>query len=323
MLTEQQQEQRSHFVGSSDIGAIIGVDLNRNAGDVWLAKTGRLPRVEANTQMNRGIAMEPFILDMFEMEYKVQLARDVWVQHDDVCAANLDGALIREVEVGTAKGGYPEIEAPVEAKSSNFGKDWNQETGDVPLLVLVQTSFQILCAGPQCTHGFTPALVPEHKRFKFVSPVPIVKRNDEFLEELKVAAHEFWEYVRLDKRPPDSVPHLESLKRMKREPNMVLSLGDEAAELWSQYEAAGQREKSANRDRDEYKTQILAMLGDAEAGRLLDGREITFLSQNSPRHCDVDRLHVLNPELYEQVVSQGTHRVLRIKKAPAIGRKAR
>jgi hypothetical protein len=150
-----------------------------------------------------------------------------------------------------------------------------------------------------------------------------VKRNDEFLEELKVAAHEFWEYVRLDKRPPDSVPHLESLKRMKREPNMVLSLGDEAAELWSQYEAAGQREKSANRDRDEYKTQILAMLGDAEAGRLLDGREITFLSQNSPRHCDVDRLHVLNPELYEQVVSQGTHRVLRIKKAPAIGRKAR
>lgn len=323
-ITEQEREKRKKFVGSSDIAAIIGVDPHRNAGDVWLSKTNRLRPTETTTEMRRGIALEPYVLSMFEAEVGVDLARDVWVQGDDVCAANLDGAISDDATIehgaSISVGDFRPILTPVEAKTSNFGSAWNADTGDVPLIVLVQAMFQILCVGSQCGHAFTPALVPDFNRFRFVSPVPIVKRNDEFLEELRIAAHEFWEYVRKDERPPDAVPHLESLKRMKREPNMVLSLGDEAAALWGKYEALGVRAKGIERDLEEYKQQILATLGDAEGARLPDGRLITFMEQNSPRHCDIDRLQVLSPDLYSQLVTQGKHRVLRIKKA-AVGKK--
>lgn len=327
MLTNQQLEQRRRFVGSSDIGAIIGVDPYRNAGDVWLAKTGRLPATEANSVINRGVELEPYVISLFEAERGVHVHRDVWVQGDDVCASNLDGAMVplgAVIPVDSPTARIPDaqlqpfIESVVEAKTSNFGRDWNQETGQIPMLPLTQVSFQIGCTGPQCTHGFVPALIPEFQRFKFLSP--LVKRNDEFWEELKIAAHEFMEYVRKDIRPPDAVPHLESLKRMRREPESVISLGDEAAELWEQYAAAGDRARGAEADKEEHKRQILAALGDAEAGRLPDGREIRFMEQNGGRHCDIDRLQVLSPDLYEQLVSQSRFRVLRLKKA-ATGRK--
>lgn len=327
MLTEAQKEQRRNFVGSSDIAAIIGVDERRNAGDIYLRKTGQLADEEANTQMNRGIELEPFVLNLFEVEMGVGLHRDIWVQGDEVCAANLDAAIIKAgavipVESLTARIPdaqlQPHIEAPVEAKTSNLGKDWNRETGQIPTLVLVQASFQIYCAGPQCQHAFVPALIPEFQRFKFLTPVPIVKRNNELIEELRVAAHEFMNCVRTGKQPTNAVPHLESLKRMRREPESVISLGDEAAELWAGYAEAGERLKSADADKDELKRQILAMLGTHEAGRLLDGRLITFLEQNSPRRCDVDKLQVLSPTLYEETVSQDKHRVLRMKAAPKV-----
>ncbi len=329
-LTDEQREKRHKFVGSSDIAKIIGVDERQNAGDVWLSKTDRLPRIEATTDINRGIALEPYVLSMFEAEFGLALKRDVWVQGDDVCASNLDAAITVErkgssiectiADVPGVFHGYA-VEAPVEAKTTNLGKMWNAETGEIPFNVLVQVSFQIYCAGPQVQHAFVPALVPTFDRFNFLSPVPIVKRNDELIEELVIAAHEFMEYVRKGQRPPDAPPHLESLKRIKREPQSI-ALGDEAARLWDSYTSAGEREKAVQRDREEYKRGILEVLGDAEAGRLPDGRTITFLEQNGPRHIDIDRLAVTAPRVYEELVTQSKFRVLRIKKS-AVGRKAK
>lgn len=309
MITQEQREQRKQFVGSSEIGALIGVDPYRNAADIFLEKTGQLAERTSGEVQNRGIVLEGYILSLFEAQLGITLARDLRVQGDDVCAANLDGALVDDSNL---------ILAPVEAKSSNFGKDWNQETGQIPLLVLVQVSFQIMCAGPQCDHGFIPALVPEYQRFKFLTPVPIVKRNDELIEELRVAAHEFMDYVRKGKQPPNAIPHLNSLKRLRREPDTIVALGEAAAEMWEAFELAKERKRAAERDEEELKRLILAELGQAEAGRLMDGRVISFLEQNGARHCDIDRLQVLNPVLYDELVKQTRFRVLRIKKPKSV-----
>jgi predicted phage-related endonuclease len=324
VATTQARPTRADYVGSGDIAAIVGCDERRNAADVWLQKTGQVPDVEMTSPMKRGVALEPYVLDLFEAEHGVTLARDVFVRGDDVCGATLDGAMLNaDTTVLTPETLsdvmqrfiQPYIEADVEAKTTNMGKDWNRETGAIPLITVVQTNYQMYCAGPQCLHAFVPALIPEFQRFKFLSPVPIVKRNDELIEELKIAAHEFWECVRTGKQPTNAVPHLESLKRIRREPESVISLGDEAAELWNSYEQAGQRAKSAEADKEEYKRSILVALGTSEAGRLADGRLITFLEQSGARHIDADRLQVLNPALYEQLVTQVRFRVLRIKKA--------
>jgi putative phage-type endonuclease len=314
IMSAEARPTRAEYVGSGDIAAIIGCDERRNAGDVWLQKTGQVPDTEMNSAMRRGVALEPYVLDLFEAELDVRLARNVFRRGDDVCAATMDGAIMDEARVGPDE--LEKVEAPVEAKTTNMGKAWNQETGEIPLNTIVQVSYQMYCAGPQCVHAFVPALIPEFQRFKFLSPVPIVLRNDELIEGLRIAAHEFMNCVRTGKHPSNAVPHLESLKRMRREPESVISLGDEAAELWEGYEMAGKRATGAERDKDEFKRQILAALGTYEAGRLLDGRLLTFLEQNGPRHIDADRLQVLNPALYEELMTQSRVRVLRCKKAP-------
>lgn len=330
---------RRSVVGASDIGAIIGVNERKNAGDVWLEKTGRMPDAEATEAINRGVALEPYVLDLFEMETGKKLIRNIRARHDDVCVATLDAAIPKPnaavpialvndshsviYSVGTDRniGGY--LEAPIEAKTTNFGRDWNREPGEVPINVLIQVSYQILCVGEHCQYGMAPALIPEFQRFKFVTPVPIIKRNDELLEELKIAAHEFMNYVRRDVQPPNATPHIESLKRIRREPESVMSLGPEAEEAWESFAAASEKRKGAEADEVEYKRRVLAILGDAEAGRLPDGRLISFLEQNGHRVCDFDALKfelekIEAAHLYNELVKQGRHRVLRIKAAPKI-----
>jgi hypothetical protein len=338
-VTAEPRPTRSEYIGSGDIAAIVGCDERRNSGDVWLSKTGHLPEIETTTDINRGVALEPYVLSLFEAEHGVKLARNVFVRSDDgICAASLDGAMLGdELDLaGALRRGQDKIKpmievfnrprnvlAPVEAKTTNMGRAWDRETGEIPINVLVQVQFQIYCSGPQCHHGFVPALISEFQRFKFLSPVPIVRRDDELIEQLVISAHEFMDHVRRGQRPADAVPHLESLKRIRREPDSVIVLGDDAAELWASFEAAKEKAKGAERDVEEYKRQVLDLLGTekdgvwcgVEAGKLPDGREIRFMEQNGPRNCDLDQLQVLSPDLYDRTVSQSRFRVLRIKRA--------
>lgn len=316
MITAAQREKRRTMLGSSDIGAIIGTDERRGPGDVWLSKTGRLVDSEANEHTDRGVALEPYVLDLFERQMDVKLARDIWLEQGDFCA-NLDGA-ITNIEL-LPKGMPNSIVAPVEVKTTNFGRDWNQEAKQPPIGVLVQVTWQIMLAGPHCEMGWAAALFPEFKRFRF-EPC-LVRRDNELIEELRIAALEFWDYVVRDKMPPNATPHLPTLKRVRREPETVISLGEEAAEEWAKFERAKERLSKWEATKDQRYARLVTMLGQAEGGRLPDGRTLTYLEQNGQRHCDLDALQAESPALYKMLVKQGRHRVLRMKKAKIGGKK--
>jgi hypothetical protein len=181
-------------------------------------------------------------------------------------------------------------------------------------------------AGKQCRRGFAPVLWPKYRDFGFVIP-PVILRDDELIAELELAARDFLDCVRTGRQPEDVTPHLESLKRVKREPETVLSLDAEQSLEIEAYWSAGMfceecgwfghkqlldgddcpkchtpsvrarsrqyykdRENSAKADSEAFHAKVVSMLGAAEAARLIDGAMFTYSSVRSARQTDEDLL---------------------------------
>jgi hypothetical protein len=94
-----------------------------------------------------------------------------------------------------------------------------------------------------------------------------------------------------------------------------VDLGDEAVELWHDLDEVKAKLKELEAVKEQRYAAVIAMLQDAEGGRLPDGSLITYLDQRSPVRCDTTRLRALHPDIFDLLCSDGRHRVLRLKAA--------
>jgi predicted phage-related endonuclease len=350
-ITSEQREQRKRYLGSSDAGVLAGVDQYRNMGDLYLDKRGELVKDDSNPDTELGTDMEDAILTMFTRRMSLTITRNVFCDRFDSgfpACANLDAG-VRDA-AHDAKG---DIAAVVEAKYTSMSEEWGEGPGDVPYRVATQVQWQMWVTG--CRLAYVPVFfVPPFGRANF--RVYQVERHDDLINELVERGRIFWnDYVMKGIPPGDTVPHLETLKRRRREPESLVALDEDVAELWCKLAAVKQQISGLETDEKGYKEQIINALGGAEAGSLIDGRVISFREQNGARHCDFDRLelelraiqgkidlamgflgthdngghfpHELEQlgqvdlvALYEKLVRQGRHRTLRIKAAPKLKR---
>jgi len=321
MLTEEQRQTHHLYVGGSMISKIIGVHPRENISDAFLYATQRLEGNGTSSDANRGISLEGYVLDMYERENEVKLVRDIQLLSEigedgrGFCA-NLDAAIVNyemtrpDNPTGTV---WEEnaIEAPVEAKTSNDPS--SSAYTEVPIYVVVQVQWEMMHCGPQCRYGIVPVWLANFGRFNF--KVFTVQRDNDLIAELRYAGFDFLDHVRRDEMPEGVTPHLETLKRVRREPQSLISLGDEAEAAVASWEAAKRQVKHWTGSVDQSKAAVLKLLGDAEGGVLPSGDIITYLSQNGARQIDLDILQYRAHELYDELVTQPTHRTLRRAKA--------
>lgn len=292
-------EARRAWVGASDVAAILGISPYATAGDVYWAKVAQLEGIETPAT-ERGRYCERSVLDWFEDQMGVKLARDVTVacEAEPLIVSQLDG----QMPDGT----------PVEAKTAAVDSEWGDEyTDQIPDSYMAQAQTQILCTGADVCH--VPALVAGFRSLEFRRYV--VRRHDDIIEAILEHVREFWAQVEA-RTPPEAMPSLETLKRIRRLPDTVVELDEVAAVAWGELEAAKAAAKAADAAKDEAQARVTAMLADAEAGRLPDGRLLTYRSQNSAPSVNHKLLAASFPEAAAACVSRGTHRVLRMVKAP-------
>ncbi len=329
-LTTEQRERRKRFLGSSDIASICGFSEFANASDVWLEKTGRLKEDRGSDAADIGVDMEETVIQQVERRLDRDVKRHIWLDDGGFRCANLDGALQSddapdEVDSFTNLAGKAVLgswfEAPVEAKSTGYKEDyWGEEIDAVPAVVKCQLHWQMDLIGEHCQYGLTGVIWPSFKSFKF--ELYRVTREQDLIDELNDTANWFWAHVQADIEPPNTTPHLETLKRRKRIPATVISLGDEADVEWKKYRRSKEREEFWKASAEQRYARIVKMLGDNEAGRLPCGDTITYLEQNGKRNIDLDVLEFRAPELYRELVTQGRYRVLRRAKAK-VGKRRR
>lgn len=302
-ITARQRLARRNHLGSSDAPAILGLSPWRSRGDVYYSKVLDAEDAEATEAMETGNRLEAPLLEFAAERLGVKLRRNQHRVSDGrdggILAANFDALVCDRPEAVEAKYVGP-----------NAAGEWGQEgTDEVPDHVNLQCQHQMYVGG--LSRVWVAAVVAAYRLEWRMYMVP---RSPAIIAAMVDREIEFWRRHVTPRCPPESsAPSIEVLKLLRRTPGSCVDLGEEAAALWLQREFAAEQRKNANADYEDATAKLLAMLGESEAGRLPDGRMLTYLSQRSAPRCDVKRLRAEHPELYSQIVTEGSHRVLRIK----------
>jgi putative phage-type endonuclease len=292
MLTAEQVAIRARGVGASEVAAIVGVSPHgTTAHDVWLRKVG-LAEERENSAMRWGRRVEATIADWYADTYGVTLTEPgtlVHPHHSWALATPdrvVDGA------------GLLEIKARAHWMRPQYG-----EPGTDRMLHadLVQVQWQMFVASAPCAD----------LAVSFGNGEPLVygtAYDSELIDELFERVRAFWHrYVLAGVEPPATpAERLETLAgRYPESYGETIAAPVEAARWVEQYRMARKAIQYAERQRDEARAELCAMLGDAE-GLEGDGFRVTWKSTSPRRVVDWKGLAVslgATPERIAQATS--------------------
>lgn len=195
-LTPEQIEQRRSGIGSSDIGAIIGVNEFASVHDVWLEKLG-LKSFEGNDQTKMGDYAEPIIAQMYADE-----AGHVIAKVPFTCEGREPWMLASPDFLDFTMG------CLIECKHVGFRQmhKWGTESDGVPYSYIVQCQWQMHVTGAR--NVIVLAWLGGCERRKY-----ILSYDRELCAMLESEARRFWfENVVPQKSP--TVDGSEGAKRM-------------------------------------------------------------------------------------------------------------
>lgn len=270
MITEKQRELRRNFIGSSDCATILGLNPWANVGDLWLEKTGRAVPDETSAAAETGNRLEAVLIEYAAEQLgigveKIEFPQTI-IHSSGLLCANLDGQVME----------FSEGAAIVECKFTGLGEEWGEEPTDVPARVAAQCLFQMGVCGPRYKIAYVPVALANFNRLSF--KLYQVPRDDEAANGILETCMDWMRrYVKADVRPPDSVPSLDVLKRVRRQPSKVVKV---ASDLLDRYEAAKEVAKKAKEDTEAAQAALVAALADAEGGETDDGRKFTYLMRH-------------------------------------------
>ena len=272
-ITAEQREQRRHYLGSSDMPTIMNVSpYKQTAVDVYWSKVAEKLPDEETTAMSVGTWLEGPLIEWAAGELDVEVTTDPDDLHKvatvgdgtGVFAANNDALVLGK-------------DAGIEAKfaSGDLAKGYGEAGSDeVPDHVIVQTQHQMYCSNLQVVYVAlaTPSYYGLDRRMY------TVPREDALIEDLVTFGMEWWDkYVKTKTPPgPSATPPLYVLKALHREKGKVIELGEIGADIVEFFEQYKAEEKEAKSQKDKKKAELIFALGDAEIGKLPDGRRVTY-----------------------------------------------
>lgn len=284
-MSPEELERRRSVVGASEVGLLFGLPSfgGRTLSDIWFEKKfGTVSGGKGNASTKLGNKLEPVVLEMAEERLGTLIVdRQKWATRGSN-GATLDG---RAENSG----------AVVEAKTSGIlwrgdQSEWGEDgTDEVPDSYLVQVQAQLLVTGAEL--GYLAALIGG-RGFALFEITP----QESLLRAISDKATEFVQSLSSDVPPPEP-PQLETLKRIRRQPDKVLPGCDQIDELRQQLEEAKASAKASEQSKDLVQRKLLALLGDAEAAECSGGL-ITYYEQSRK----------------ESLVAASTFRVLRFAK---------
>lgn len=277
-ITEKQRKARN-MLGSSDLAAVCGLDPWRNAADVYASLVYELDELAANDAMTAGNLLEVAILDYAATKIGSLKRNQTRRVKGFPIRCNIDALAVEQTG------------EPVEGKSSGItnpyfkaNDEWGEAGSDeVPDRVKIQAHGHMLALTddvgglkgyPKQCH--VPALLGGRGFAMFVVPF-----ERDAAEDILIIAKSFWTDHVIPKVPPaDVTPSMQTLKRIVREPESVkdLSVADaEDTDAWMGLLAHAKNVRLAQEKNESlWKELIINQLGNAEAGRLPDGRLVHY-----------------------------------------------
>lgn len=180
-------DERSTYLGGTDIAAILGIHPYKTARGVYLDKKGIGKPVELNEAMVHGQNLEPYVADLYKRltKRKLRKSRLYRVKHVPYLACNPDYEVMKEKRL-------------LECKTAGFfaGQIFGEQGDAVPDQYLVQCMWQLAVTGREIVDL---AVLIGGQDFRIYT----IERDEEMISHLLSEASEWWNtYILADCPPP-------------------------------------------------------------------------------------------------------------------------
>ena len=290
-ITERQRdpEVRIKTVGASDLPKMLNLSKYGSSYDLYLEKAGITEPYQPGEAALTGTLLEPAIL--LEAENRLgrirRNQRRVHPNKELRLSASCDAILVSSNE-------------PVEAKTHGLFTGvfdaWGDEgTDEVPDHVLVQVHGQMMCISDDCRRAYVGAVIGGRGLVWYEVP-----RNERLCTLIAGACVKFWKCVE-SRTPPEDLPTLDAVKRMRRTEGEIKTIPDGLVSDWL---AAKDALKQAEEVESRTKALVLAVMGEAEIGETERFGKVTYRAQTR-RSLDTKALKLEQPEIAEQYTRDG------------------
>ena len=317
-----QQADRSKFLGGSDVAAVMGLSPWSTPVELWMQKTGRMPKEEPDAARRkmfaRGHALEPFIRDMViakleEMGLTVEVVA-INKRYADAdypflaCEIDFELVLTGEIEIGGKLYALDAEHINADAKSvSGFArKKWGEEsTEDMPIEYAAQFMHGLGITGRgKC-------LVAALRSFDDVD-IYWTLRDDETITAMRAKSVEFWNDCVLADVAPDPMNFSDIKALFPLDNGQATDATPDIAEKVQALRSVKARIKALEQDEEELTFAIGEFIS-PNAMLKYDGKEIATWKAQATSRLDQKLLKEEMPEICSQYSKTTTSRVLRLK----------
>lgn len=184
-------ENRSTYIGSTDIAAIMGLHPYRSEMSVYLDKTDMAAPVKLNQPMVHGQNLELYVAQLYRAATgrKIHKSKFRFIKDKPHLAANPDYEVVGERPLRLLE---------CKTAGSWAGKVFGEETDAIPNQYLVQCMWQLAVTGRQICDL---AVLIGGQEFRIYT----VEREEELIREMIDRADQWWnDYIVYENPPPIS-----------------------------------------------------------------------------------------------------------------------
>jgi putative phage-type endonuclease len=315
-------------IGGSDIAAILGLSRYRSKHSLHLHLIGELPPTEDNPAMERGRILEPVIADIFAAnheEYCVEECGIVEHSDGDVKYPFLIGSpdrLLTEEDPDDHNDNF--VLSGLEIKTADATKmsEWGEEMSDeIPLEYYLQCQWYAGLLGVPDWYIAVGFVKPGSKKICGYREYRIEHDAARYAAMVQKAV-DFWHNHVVPRIPPEitepDMATVDYYRRRERDLDKMLYSNEALDEKIKAFRFRQDQRKEAERMEELEKTQLLAMLGNAEGviDRFTGKNALTFKEQSNTSfdHKALCADLELDDEVLEKYRRKTHFRVLRLAK---------
>jgi putative phage-type endonuclease len=288
-------DDRTKFLGGSDIAAAMGLSRYKTPLQLWAEKTGQIPEEDLSDieYVQLGSELEDFIAKKFEQKtgLKVRRAPQRYIHKKHPFMA---------CQVDRLVTGTDEL---VECKNVNAwkAKEWDKE--EIPIEYILQVSWQLMITGRSV--GYIACLIGGN-RFIY----KMIQADQELFDKMTQAALKFWELVEKKIMPMACGDDNDTLLAIYPKSNEQLQAIEEMNDMIAALQKIKLDIKEMETHKEEFEARLKEVIGE-NLGIKTKEYIVKWLSQETA-HLNYEALKA--DGLYEKYLTKTPTRVLRVYK---------
>lgn len=293
--TEEWKNQRSNYIGGSEVATILGKNPYCTPLQLWLRKRGELPPIEDSDIMRFGNFFEPVLALHFEQTtgLRTRQVSKTYKHHQHLfLRANIDRMILADHEQGLESTAVLELKTTTSQRLKALG-------GEYPEDWMLQVQHYLGITSYQQAY----LQVYERDTCRFHDPV-LIYRDDDLIAQNMSKLIRWWKKHMIEGRQPEPMNGEDTLILYPNSHDgKVLEATPKMLKLYSDLKKVRAEKDEALRREEHLKTKLKKSLGHHER-IVAGGKTMISWKSASQNRLDTTAFKSAHPELYKKYQTQ-------------------